>query len=58
MVEIARTATPSKGGQQHELYGRARTAVTASRTAVHDSGPVGVVTPSPYDAFVHNTSPV
>jgi hypothetical protein len=30
----------------------------SSRTAPHDSGAVWVATPSPYDAFIHNTSPV
>ncbi len=29
-----------------------------SWTATHDSGPVWVATPSPYDSFIHNTSPV
>ena len=40
----------------------ARTPVNAStlpsRTTPHDSGPVWVATPSPYDSFIHNTSPV
>jgi hypothetical protein len=30
----------------------------SSRTAPHDSGSVWVATPSPYDSFIHNTSPV
>ena len=29
-----------------------------SRTAPHDSGPVWVANPSPYDSFIHYTSPV
>jgi hypothetical protein len=29
-----------------------------SRAALHDSGPVWVANPSPYDSFIHNTSPV
>ena len=40
----------------------ARTPVNAStpplRAAPHDSGPVWVANPSPYDSFIHNTSPV
>jgi hypothetical protein len=39
-----------------------RTPVNASkspsRTTPHDSGPVWLATPSPYDSFIHNTSPV
>ena len=30
----------------------------SSRTAPHDSGSVWVATPSSYDSFIHNTSPV
>jgi hypothetical protein len=29
-----------------------------SRAAVHDSGPVGAVIPSPCDSFIHYSSPV
>src|SRR6266702_282049 len=40
----------------------ARTPVNAStpplRATPHDSGPVGVASPLPYDSFIHNTSPV
>src|SRR5690606_20243767 len=40
----------------------ARTPVNAStpplRAAPHDSGPVWVANPSPYDSFIHNTLPV
>ena len=40
----------------------ARTPVNASpppsRAPPHDSGPVWVASPSPYDSFIHNTSPV
>ena len=39
-----------------------RTPVNASapllRTAPHDSGPVWIASPSLYDSFIHNTSPV
>src|SRR5438046_1066291 len=39
----------------------ARTPVNASptplRTPTHDSGPVWFATPSPYETFIHNTSP-
>ena len=30
----------------------------SSRTATHDSGPVWLARPSPYDSFIHYTSPV
>src|SRR6266508_1476013 len=30
----------------------------SSRTTAHDSGPVWIATPSPYDSFIRNTSPV
>ena len=40
----------------------ARTPVNASAmpllTVPHDSGPVWIATPSPYDSFIHDTSPV
>jgi hypothetical protein len=29
-----------------------------SQAAPHDSGPVWVASPSPYDSFIHDTSPV
>jgi hypothetical protein len=41
------------------LYTRpARTPVTASRKAAHDSGPVWTANPSPYESCIGNTSPV
>src|SRR5207249_3816250 len=55
--------TPTASASRREALSRlntrpARTPVNASRTAAHDSGPVWVARPSPYDSLIRNTSPV
>src|SRR5690606_28037172 len=59
--------SPTASALRRKLLSRlgtrpARTPVNAStpplRVAPHDSGPVWVATPSPYDSFIHNTLPV
>src|SRR5438552_736221 len=55
--------TPTASASRREALSRlntrpARTPVNASRTAAHDSGPVWVARPSPYDSLLRNTSPV
>ena len=57
------TASASRSEVLSRLNTRpARTPVNASRlpsrTATHDSGPLWVASPSTYDSFIHNTSPV
>ncbi len=55
--------TASRRVQHFAVHGRlARTPVNASppslRAATHDSGPVWLATPSPYDSCIHDIPPV
>ena len=52
------TASALRSGLSRLNTRPARTPVNASRTAAHDSGPVRVASPSPYDSCIRNTSPV
>jgi hypothetical protein len=58
-LPLPSTASASRRNLLSRLNTRpARPPVNASRTAAHDSGPVWVATPSPYDSCIRNTSPV
>src|SRR4029078_9714533 len=55
-------SAPRRNGLSRLNTWPARTPVNASsppsQAAPHDSGPVWVAGPSPYDSFIHYTSPV